>query len=277
METEIDLQALRETEMEITDVIDRICRRNHLCYSLSFGTLLGVVRHGGFIPWDDDIDLMMPREDYEKLLEIWKKEAPPGYILQNKRTNWDFTQNFTKIRKDHTTFLQGESERTATYHTGIFVDIFPVDRVAPTKIARKKQIFLSAVNLLYSRGFTSKSGGIRELFEHILLALPMRFRKWAYRKSEKAIGQWNSDREAKWYVADIIEDVFRVFEPNLFDEITDMKFEDREYQCVRDTDGYLKVQYGDYMQLPPEEKRVYKHNHVIISLDKNLSEIKDLK
>lgn len=277
METEIDLQVLRETEMGIMDVIDRICRRNHLCYSLSYGTLLGAVRHGGFIPWDDDIDLMMPREDYEKLLEIWEKEAPPGYILQNKRTNWDFTQNFTKIRKDHTTFLQGESERTATYHTGVFVDIFPADRVAPTKIARKKQIFLSAVNLLYSRGFTSKSGGIRELFEHILLALPMRFRKWAYRKSEKAIGKWNGDREAKWYVADIIEDVFRVFDSDMFDEIADMKFEDREYQCVRNADGYLKEQYGDYMQLPPEEKRVYKHNHTIISLDKNLSEIKDLK
>lgn len=277
METEIDLQALRETEMEIMDVIDRICRRNHLRYSLGYGTLLGVVRHGGFIPWDDDIDLIMPREDYEKLLQIWDKEAPTGYILQNKRTNWDFTQNFTKIRKDHTTFLQGESERTVTYHTGIFVDIFPADRVAPTRIARKKQIFLSAVNLLYSRGFTSKSGGIRELFERFLLAFPTRFRKRVYRKSEKAIGRWNNDRDAKWYVADMIEDVYKVFDSDMFDETTDMKFEDREYQCVKDVDGYLKVQYGDYMKLPPEEKRVYKHNHVIISLDKNLSEIEDFK
>lgn len=119
-------QQIWATEQEILDVIHQVCTEHGLRYSLAYGTLLGAVRHKGFIPWDDDIDLMMPREDYEKLLVIWNQSAPKGYILQNTRTDSDFTQNFTKIRKDHTTFLQDEAERTKHYHKGIFVDIFPV-------------------------------------------------------------------------------------------------------------------------------------------------------
>lgn len=81
------------TEQEILDVIHQVCTEYGLRYSLAYGTLIGAVRHKGFIPWDDDIDLIMPREDYEKLLAIWNEAAPKGYILQNTRTDPDFTQN----------------------------------------------------------------------------------------------------------------------------------------------------------------------------------------
>ena len=86
------------TEQEILDVIHQICTEHGLRYSLAYGSLIGAMRHKGFIPWDDDIDIMMPREDYEKLLVIWNQSAPKGYILQNTRTDSDFTQNFMKIR-----------------------------------------------------------------------------------------------------------------------------------------------------------------------------------
>ena len=80
------------TEQEILDVIHQVCTEYGLRYSLAYGTLIGAVRHKGFIPWDDDIDLIMPREDYEKLLTIWNEAAPKGYILQNTRTDPDFTK-----------------------------------------------------------------------------------------------------------------------------------------------------------------------------------------
>lgn len=121
------------TEQEILDVIHQVCTEHGLRYSLAYGTLIGAVRHKGFIPWDDDIDIMMPREDYEKLIAVWDQAAPKGYILQNTRTYPDFTQNFTKIRKDHTTFLQDEAERTKHYHKGIFVDISPVIGFRPAR------------------------------------------------------------------------------------------------------------------------------------------------
>ena len=93
----IDLQKLWECELDILEHFDQFCRNNGLKYSLAYGTLLGAVRHGGFIPWDDDIDVIMPRKDYEYLVNNWDVK---GYIVQNKRTNDDFNQNFTKIRKD---------------------------------------------------------------------------------------------------------------------------------------------------------------------------------
>ena len=145
------IQQVWTVEQDILDVIHHICSEHGLRYSLAYGTLIGAVRHKGFIPWDDDIDLMMPREDYEKLLSLWDSTAPKGYILQNVRTNPDFTQSFTKIRKDHTTFLQFEFEREKCYHKGIFVDIFPGDRVAPSKLGRSIQHTACAVNLLYNR------------------------------------------------------------------------------------------------------------------------------
>ena len=145
------LHQLWSIELEILDVIDQICVAHNLRYSPIYGTLLGAVRHKGFIPWDDDIDLMMPRDDYEAFLALWQQEAPKGYILQNTRNSPDFSQNFTKIRKDHTAFIQTEDERDKRYHKGIFVDIFPADRVITGTLEQKTKYAACAVNLLYSR------------------------------------------------------------------------------------------------------------------------------
>ena len=184
-------QQIWATEQEILDVIHQVCTEHGLRYSLAYGTLIGAVRHKGFIPWDDDIDLMMPREDYEKLLVIWNQSAPKGYILQNTRTDSDFTQNFTKIRKDHTTFLQDEAERTKHYHKGIFVDIFPGDRVPSGKLEKTVQYIACAINLLYSRGHTSGSGGLIGKAESILLKAPKKKYTIRRERDEKSIRRWN--------------------------------------------------------------------------------------
>ena len=134
----------RKTELDILKAFDSYCRKYGLKYSLAYGTMLGAVRHKGFIPWDDDVDVMMPYEDYEKFIKNWEKDGPEGFILQNKETNWDFTQNFTKIRKDKTTFLQTEWERNVSYHIGIFIDVFPGFKAAPGKFSRKVQLAIQA-------------------------------------------------------------------------------------------------------------------------------------
>lgn len=148
----MNIQDVQNVEQEILDVIHNVCEACRLWYYLAYGTWLGAVRHGGFIHWDDDVDILMPREDYEKLITVWDQAVPKGYLLQNVRTNPDFTQNFTKIRKDHTTFLQDETERGKSYHKGVFVDIFPGDRVVSSGSGRKFQYVACAVNLLYARG-----------------------------------------------------------------------------------------------------------------------------
>ena len=242
-------------------------------YSLGYGTLIGAVRHKGFIPWDDDIDIIMPRTDYERLLSIWNKAAPKGYILQNTRTDPDFTQNFTKIRKDHTTFLQDEAERTKHYHKGIFVDIFPGDRVPSCKIERKIQYIACAVNLLYSRGRSSGSGGIIGIVERVLLKAPKE--KYAVRRerAEKKIRRWNENEMLQYVFPNTIGCSRKYYPANMFENMKMIEFNGKQYMCVADTDATLRVEYGDYMQLPPEEDRVWKHHPFLIDFERNYEEL----
>ena len=262
-----------EVEQEILDVIHRICTDHDLRYSLAYGTLIGAVRHGGFIPWDDDIDLVMPREDYEKLLAIWDEVAPAGYILQNIRTNADYTNTFTKIRKDHTTFLQDDAERDKKYHKGIFVDIFPGDRVAPGKVTRAIQYIASAINLLYTRGYPSGSTGVIGLTEKVLLALPASIRPSVRKKTEKFIRKWNDQNELLWYFPSTIIAAKRYYGADLFENLGAIQYCGKQYRCVADPDSFLRVDYGDYMQLPPEEDRVWKHHPIIIDFERNYEEL----
>lgn len=256
-------------EQDILDVIHQVCTEYGLRYSLAYGSLIGAVRHKGFIPWDDDIDLMMPREDYEKLLVIWEQAAPKGYILQNIQTDPDFTQNFTKIRKDHTTFLQDESERGKHYHKGIFVDIFPGDRVAPSKFGKVVQYIACAIDLLYSRGHTSGLGGLIGTVETILLRAPKA--KYAIRRerAEKSLRRWNGNAALQYVFPSTIACSRRYYPADLFENMKTIEFNCKQYMCVADPDTTLRIEYGDYMQLPPEEDRVWKHHPVLIDFEHN--------
>jgi len=257
----IELKEIWAVEQDILDHIDAFCREHGLRYSLAYGTLLGAVRHKGFIPWDDDVDIMMPREDYEKLLQLWDV---PGYILQNKYTNDDFSQNFTKIRKDNTAFIQDESEKHVSYHTGIFVDIFPADRVAPEGWRRKLQFVACAVNLLYAREHTS--GTKTEFVEKILLLIPRSIRLRLYRWSEKFIGRWNGNCEKMYFIHATIYEAKWRYSSDVFDNFVQLEFAGKMYSCIAGYEKALKEVYGNYMELPPEEDRVLKHYPLYVSI-----------
>lgn len=260
-------------ELDILDAIDTFCRKHDLRYSIAYGTMLGAVRHGGFIPWDDDIDIIMPRKDYEQLIKLWDIDKPAGFILQNKFTNWDFTQNFSKIRKDHTTFIHNEWEKHVSYHTGVFIDVFPGDRVAPGKLSRKLQLLASAINLLYSRGYTSKSSGFRDVVERFFLCLPERMKKNLYKKTYFYIQKHNRLEKQPLFFPNTMEWAYRQYPADMFDDLKDIDFAGHRYMCVSDTDKILKLDYGDYMTLPPIEDRVLKHHPIIMDTEHNLDEI----
>ena len=265
---------LWETEQQILDVIDKVCTENGLRYSLAYGTLLGAVRHSGFIPWDDDVDVMMPREDYERLIEIWPTVAPKGYLLETERMFDDFVNTFLKIRKDHTTFLQYESERKEAHHKGIFVDIFPADRRAPGALSRKIQYVAFAVSLLFNRGYPSGSQGITGFAEKALLKLTPKsfYRKlsnWAGEKSRT----WNYRSSSELVFPCTIRDSKRFYPSNLFEHLDRITFNGKEYYAYRDWDTFLSIRYGDYMQLPPEEERVWKHHPLMIDFEHNYEEL----
>lgn len=267
------IQQVWSVEQEILDVIHQICTEHGLRYSLAYGTLIGAVRHGGFIPWDDDIDIMMPREDYEKLLSIWNDVAPEGYILQNTRTDSDYTNTFTKIRKDHTTFLQDDAEREKNYHKGVFVDIFPGDRVASGKLSKMLQYIACAINLLYTRGYCSGSKGIIGMVERILLAIPKRVRPGMCTATERFIRRWNGREDLRWFFPSTIVAARRYHAAALFEELKQVQFCGKQYCSVADVHAFLRLEYGDYMQLPPEEERVWKHHPIMIDFEHNYEEL----
>ncbi len=122
------LNKLHETLIELLDEFVRICKKHNLKYTLVAGTVLGAVRHSGFIPWDDDIDVGMLRPDYEKFLEVAPKELKDKYILDCFEQNKDYHLSFAKIKKNGTIFDE-EAAHHMNNHKGIFLDVFPLDNV----------------------------------------------------------------------------------------------------------------------------------------------------
>ncbi len=270
-----ELVRLWDIEQEILDAIARFCSHNNLKYSLAYGTLLGAVRHKGFIPWDDDVDIMMPREDYDKFKQLWLQDPPHGFILQDEGSGSDYANNFIKIRKDHTTFLQFESDRKCSYHLGIYLDIFPTDRRAPGKLTRKLQQLDFMLCLLYNRGYTSRIKSSSVVFESFLLNIVP---KKLYRK----LSMWFGKKSRRWNYLQDNELIFpatagscrKLYPADLFNNCERIEFRGKEYDAVRDKDKYLSIAYGNYMELPPASERIWKHHPIILSFDCNYDELK---
>lgn len=271
----IDINLLQKTEIEILNVVHDFCLKNNIKYSLAYGTLIGAVRHGGFIPWDDDIDIIMPREDYERFIELWMQKPVDGYVLQNIDTNEDFTQNMTKIRKDHTTFIQSEPEKSKGYHRGIFIDIFPADRAPKSNLSKNWQYVCAALKLLYSRKHSSGSTNkIVSTAEKILLKAvnPKNYSKWR-KWADKQVQKWNNDKTLKFTLTETIGRIKQYQPSDLFDNLILMNFNGSEFYVFEKYDEYLRICYGDYMKLPPEEERVWKHHPLIVDFEHNYEEL----
>ena len=262
---ELLLAKLWKNELQILDEFARVCKNNNLKYSLTYGTLIGAIRHKGFIPWDDDIDVMMPRHDYERLLEIWDQVADKNYILQNKTRETDFTQNFSKIRKKGTKFIQSEEEYNAKYNTGMFIDIFPLDRAAPNRPGRCLQIVATAVNLLLAKDFHSGKKGVYYWIEAAILKFPDSIKRKLYIETENIIAKYEGRNDLPLFSSCTIANASILYPKGTFDNLIDLQFENKKYLCTALYDDFLKQDYGDYMRLPPEEDRVLKHRPIEIA------------
>lgn len=251
------LERVQHTEIEILDVVHSFCVKNNIRYSLAYGTLLGAVRHQGFIPWDDDIDLMMLRSEYDRFIDLWKKNPPEGYFLQTDDTDPKYINNFLKIRKNNTAFIQNEREKKCPYHTGIFIDIFPTDRVAPAGLQRKFQYLACQFNMLMTRNYTSGNKGFGGVIERILLKLPRSLKQAIKKQSYRIKTKYNNakNNELLLFVCVTIKSSQKYFDSDLFDDFTELSFNGKKYMAFKKYDYYLKSRYGDYMKLPPEKER----------------------
>lgn len=270
------LKDLQKSQIEILKEIDSVCKKNNLQYSLYAGTLLGAVRHKGFIPWDDDLDICMSRENYNKFLEIWKDEDHPGFLIQNKENAPGFSQSFTKIRKDHTTFWQ-KDEPNDQYHLGIFVDIFPIDRIPNSFWERKIFQLQCILYQVYTREYAPIYGtGIEKLVTKLLLFLiPKTKRPNIRRNLLNKITRWNANKSLNTIAIETVKTIKTPLPIHLQDEYIYMDFEGQKFMCFKMWDEYLSMKYQDYMQLPPEEERVWKHHPLVLDFEYNYEELKE--
>ncbi len=268
------LRKLQLTQLEILKVFDHFCNKHNLKYSLYAGSLLGAVRHHGFIPWDDDLDVCMPRSDYERFQALWKESPPEGYVLQNKENSKYFDQSFTKIRKDHTTFLENEWQ-IGNHHTGIFLDIFPIDRIPANRFKRLIFKWHCMKYQLFTREFFPKNSHILiKLGSALMLSFtPKRKRMLIREKLLKKITKYNDDPSLETVTIETMSTIQTSLPANLLDNYVMLQFEDSRFMCFAEWDEYLRLTYNNYMQYPPIEDRSWKHHPMIIDFEHNYDEL----
>lgn len=264
----IDSGRLKQIQLDMLKCLTSICDRHNICYFCVGGTALGAVRHKGFIPWDDDIDIAMKRKDYEEFLKVAQSEMPNYYFVQNHNTDPDFRLQFAKIRDSRTTFIETSASRLKINH-GVYIDIFILDGY-PDNDSKAKRLF--RLNRL-TRGYCAKDDvSSRSKKANFLIFLSKFY--FLFRKPQKVIERF--DRKCKENDFDKCErgisfgsiyGLKDVWPTKWFSGVTKFSFEGITVNLPIEYDKYLKQIYGDYMKFPPESERVAHHYCDIIDLD----------
>lgn len=256
MEDNKILMKLHAVQLEIMDEIHRICISNGIEYFLDSGSALGCIRHKGFIPWDDDIDVGMLRSQYDRFIECCKTQLSSGFVLQTQETDSGYHRYKTKIRKLNTFFPESLSK--GYKYQGIFIDIFPFDYVSDNKRQGLKEIHRGRFLLrcLKNHEFGGSSPVFsHRLFHYVLQLLPL---SWLKNKYYCHCTKHNTapthTLTSYYYKMAATRDL--LFDLSMLTPVVLMPFEDRNYYVMKNYDAYLKVMFGDYLTLPPEEKRV---------------------
>ena len=259
------IRNVQSIDFDMLQVVHNICERHNISYWLEAGTLLGAIRHKGFIPWDDDLDIRMTRDNYDKFLTVWDEIKPVGYELQNKENTPNFPQSFSKIRKNNTTFIQHDWEK-GMYNTGIFIDIFPLDRIPKKRLQKNLFLFRSYKYLIYTReSLYSEENGLIRFAISVLMKLTSHKHRMKYRKKYiEYVKKINLDTSLNCIGIEIPSCLNIEYSHDIANEYIEMSFENIKFMCFKKWDEYLGKIYGDYMSLPPENERVWKHHPVLL-------------
>lgn len=259
-----DIRKLQLEQLKMLFEVDRICKKYGLKYMLFAGTCLGAVRHKGFIPWDDDLDVIMLREDYDKFLDAAERELDIDTYYMQKEYSEHWMGCFSKIRKNNTAFMEKVIPKDSEQHQGIYIDIFPCDNLSDSKLVARLQFLASKIVIakcLTKKGYITYSS-IKKVFMALCKLLPFELFKKLAMKRKAA----NSKYVHSFFAA---SRSFRksVYPRKWFTETKQLSFEGADYPVSAYYDDLLKVLYGDYMTLPSAEDRKCKIHAVLVDFD----------
>ena len=251
---DFDIKELQSVELEILLEVDRICKKHNIKYFLVSGTLLGAIRHKGFIPWDDDIDICMPIKDYRRFCKIAVKELKEDYFLQNYKTDF-INILFAKIRKNGTTAIE-EGRESRPYHQGVWIDIFPLVAIKNDEkwIKRMTRTTLFAKNLLKKKLDWIEDHEKLPFYKKLHSFIPLSFIRFLVDLILNKTFKDHKKFDSCYYIWSK-KNFYARFKSDLFDDIIDKEFENHMFPIPGKWHEYLAVVYGDYMTLPPVEKR----------------------
>lgn len=256
---EIDAKSLRQIQMiqlEMLIEVDRICKKCEIHYNIIAGTLLGAVRHAGYIPWDDDADVAFLRSEYEKFREACKTELDKTrFYFQDHRNTKGYRWGYGKIRRKNTLFLR-EYQEHMPYMQGVFIDIFPLDAVPDNYLLRTMKNFecFCVRKILWSKvGKIAEKSIIKKQIYWLLDKIP---EKWVFFYYHRMIYKANKEESkmVRILMFPTPNSEYGYYR-NWYENSIDTLFEGKMFQGIKDYHSYLSFKFGDYMELPPLFKR----------------------
>lgn len=256
---QIDKKTLRQIQMvqlEILVEVDRICKLCGIKYNIIAGTLLGAVRHGGYIPWDDDADVALLRPEYEKFRQAVKYELDTSrfYFQDNRRTK-GYRWGYGKLRRKNTLFLR-EYQEHMPYEQGIFIDIFPLDGVPDNYLLRSIKNFecFCVRKILWSKvGQIAEKNIFKRQWYRLLAVIPEQ-KIWGYYYGMVRHANKKSTRMVRILMFPTPNSKYGYYR-YWYESSIDIMFEGKVFQGIKDFDSYLSFKFGDYKKLPPIEER----------------------
>lgn len=267
-----NIRQIQLTQLEILTEVDKICRKHDIKYFLVYGTLLGAVRHKGFIPWDDDIDIGMCRKDYDNFLKIANKELDEKYFCQSIYSETNYYLPFAKVRKNKTKYVEA-SAKHVDINQGVYIDVFPMDSVPDnifTRFVHKTEFYILFRIMLAKSGISSPDDkrilrrmvyGILKIFSipfkkrQILLYMDQRMKNFFEDKAQYI----TSMASPYGYTRDIMPSC-------MFESVIKIEFEGQLFYAPSRPHEYLTRLYGDYMTPPPADQRENRHGIIEVKL-----------